>query len=589
MIPPQFRSASAEAQAALAGPHGQQAAAFISLQNQLTDTQSSLNGHLDKVRHLEDQVKEHETVRSEIAALREQMEQGKREMDLLLANARGRQLSRSFPDDVDEDDDDDDAKSTITLMGDGEGHRRSRHFSNGSHEEKVDRPDTPEPMANGDASHDHSPIKANGHDHGVKQHSELEQRIQALSSEISETVLLSRTLQVQHGEAMSAVKSLTERVSSLESGLTSRVTEELNKAEQRWDSWRVKFEDGWRKERESWNAERERLRGVVREWEEASRRAHEEEEERELNESLSEDEFEGDEDNVGGENGRGEILDIPDIGEWKEGTVLEVSSPSLPFPSPSSSSPSRPRSKRRRPSHRAILAVNALKAVAGENGETGSSTPRAELGALNDIPGEEGRVGMLRRGKGRLGKVSEGLKRTGSSRTFKAGHGDKESSESGKESSADTLKDGDEVTEGGKGEGKRGLKDKGRVQASYHPLWLVTVPADIVCRSPYSPFLSSLSSLAPFITVKRIKSKSVPKPHTRHDVTIPPSHCILFSITSVSHQQLLYSVLYTCRISGMSLDLDDAFMTTSYCSYSKDRIAGIGILHATSFDTVQST
>ena len=420
-IPPQFRSASAEAQAALASPHGQQAAAFISLQNQLSDTQTSLSGQLDKIRHLEGRLQEHESLKYELATMRESVEESKREMDLYLTGTRGRQMGRGMLDD--DDDDDDDARSVSTLMDSDEGEARVRDRRRG--DIQRERPRTPEPImnGNGDDAHD-SPGESR------RENEELVSGIQTLSNEITEAVQLSRTLQSQHEEAMSAVKLLTERVGELENGITSRVTE----AEQRWELWRAKFEEGWKKERESWDAERERLRGVVREWEEASRRAHEEEEERELNERLSGDDSVDEEDE--GADGfpedaeEGEILALGN--GWK-GDVR----------------PRKPR--RRRPSSKAILAVRAFKSAAGGMGEeTGLTTPTAG----HEIP----RLGLHARK--RFEKSERELERSGSASTFKGGK--EESSESGKES-LDTLEEALDVegdgTRPGKG-GRTGRKTK---------------------------------------------------------------------------------------------------------------------------------
>jgi hypothetical protein len=275
-------------------------------------------------------------------------------MDLLLANTRGRQR-RVW----DDDDDDDDAKSIATIVPD-----------------EDERPNL------------------------VAKNAELTAKVESMSAEIADVIQLSKSLQAQHGEAMSAVQALTERIGALETGFSSRVAEEVGKTEQKWESWRAKFEETHRKDRESWDAERERLRGVVREWEEASRRAHEEEEERELNEELSGEEGEGS-DSVG----------------WKG---LDDDTPTFPT--------SR-KGRRRRPSHRAALAVDALKAVAEGHG---SITPKQSLQEL-----DSSRHGL--RTRATKTRKAE-LPRTGSGSTIRD---DKDSSESGK-SSGGTVQDGDE-------------------------------------------------------------------------------------------------------------------------------------------------
>ena len=400
----------AEAQATLASPHGQQAAAFISLQNQLSETQTSLSGQSAKIHNLEDHLGGHETMRNELATIRASMQESKREMELFFAGSRGRQLGRGTESD-DLEDDEDDARSVLTVTeSDGDEARvRERRLG----ERERHRPRTPEPIMNGSSHPAH-----NSSEDYAKANEELVARIQTLSSEITDAVQLSRTLQSQHGEAMATVKILVERVGVLENGVASRVAE----TEQRWEVWRSKFEEGWKKERESWEVERERLRGVVREWEEASRRAHEEEEERELNERLSEDGFVNDaeeEIDQGGEEGEeSEQLDVVD--GWKEDLQVR-------------------KVRRRRPSHKATLAIRALKSAAGDGiGDDG----------INGAAIAEDGVPRLR-----IRRKGSELARSGSSKTFR---GEKEdSSESGKES-ADTLKESPELEDNGSLNGKGG-------------------------------------------------------------------------------------------------------------------------------------
>ncbi|WVN87267.1 uncharacterized protein L203_102444 [Cryptococcus depauperatus CBS 7841] len=451
-IPPQFRSTSAEAQAALAGPHGQEAAAFIALQAQLNETQSNLSGYLGKIQYLETQLKEHEVVKADVQSMKEQMEYTKREMDMVLAGHRGRPLERkgNGNPELEEDVDDDDARSVATVMDDKETEDRVRERRRAEkrqrHErEQVERPSTPEPtvldddedektgeMGEFDADATSSGGLTAREKEMLEQNNHLVFQINTLSTEITEALSLSRALQSQHTEAMSAVKLLTERISSLEDGLSSKINEEVSKAEERWESWRVRFEESWKKERNGWEKERERLRGVVREWEEASRRAHEEEEERRENERLSEDEFideeEGDDDNndieIEETNGQ---LDV----EWEE-----VSSNQLTL------SPAR-KIKRRRPSHKTVLAVRALKAVADGDSSIVSTTPKGVV----DLDSEALRPILIKRSK--KTKRNGDLSRNGSDRTLtldksRDGDGDehcgeKDSSESGLESQ-DTLK-----------------------------------------------------------------------------------------------------------------------------------------------------
>jgi len=398
-IPHQYRSMSAEAQAALTGPHGQQAAAFISLQNQLGETQSSLSAHLDKIHHLESRLTDHESLREELSTLREQMENGRREVDDFLSSLRDRQ-SRG-------DEEDDDAKSVVTLMDNEDAEERVRQRRQAE---------------NGDESlrHDESLSPKSASDNDV--------RLQSMSAELAEAVQTSKTLQMQQLELLSTVRQLTQRIGVIEDGIAGKIAEEINKAEKRWDAWRAECESGWKRERESWEAERERLRGVVREWEEASRRGHEEVEERELNERLNENDYEDQDEDAEGEPDEAELL-VMGPG-WKDEAVSATSKPG--------SVPSR-KIRRRRPSHRTALAVRALKSVADD---AGTSTPKADaaiLGAEDSPPDAVNarlRFRNLRTGRNRGSNSRLGAARNESSGTLRI----ENSSESGRDS-GDTLKE----------------------------------------------------------------------------------------------------------------------------------------------------
>lgn len=323
------------------------------------------------------------------------MDDSRREMEQLLSAARPTQNgSHAY-----EDDDDDDARSVATVMPDDDEERtRSSKNVNGSSSTSTESVNPPE---------------------------DFTARIQTLTTEMSDALQLSKMLQAQHGEAMTAVKLLTERVGLLESDLADRVSAAALQAEERWEAWRSKFEEKWKKERESWESERERLRGVVREWEEASRRAVEEEEEREMNEQLSGDDelIDEEEDDGQQEVEEGELLAVHN--RWQaphspgsDDLDLEDVPPSLAKP------------RRRRPSTKTALAMRSLRAVAS----TGTSTPKGG----HDTPpaSKKGRArelssDALRRVKGGRDRSS----RPGSPSVLN----EKDSSESGRES-ADTLR-----------------------------------------------------------------------------------------------------------------------------------------------------
>ena len=393
-----------------------------------------MSGHLDKITVLESQLKESIGVKEDVSSLREQLENTKREMEAVLT-VRNQSNHAESDGDFDDVDDDDDARSVTTIVEDDAAVRRQRerrHSPRGHAHLDIPKPVTPEPSAGDEDLHgdDGQPVIVPP-SHGIDSEEEspsnaqLVAQINSLASDLAEAIQSSRSLQAQHSESMSVIKQLTERVGALESGISVRVSEEVTKTEQRWEIWRAKFEDNWRKERESWDAERERLRGVVREWEEASRRAHEEEEDRELNERLSE-EYTDEEDDAD---------DAPE--DWPDIKPIPNALPPL--------SPSRTKGKRRRPSSRGILAVRALKSVVERPGAT---TPKPGPTALADpAPVDE-------QSRTRENRSQPRAKFPGRTGMPDDPHGtEKESSESGRDS-GDTAK-GDEMT---KRKSRRGNK-----------------------------------------------------------------------------------------------------------------------------------
>lgn len=389
--------------------------------------------------------------------MRNQVEANELQNDFAADGSRGRRIGRGGV--GYEDDDDDDARSVSTLMNDEDSETRVRD------RRRATRADGPRGFRDGDRSLSPSdPADDRGDGDGspsprereiLDHSSELATRVETLSAEIAEAVQASRTLQSQHSEAMTAVKSLTDRIHMLESGMTSKVAEEVSKAEKRWEALRSTLEDGWKKERETWEAERERLRGVVRDWEEASRRANEEEEDWQLNDSFSEDEEVDEEEDD--EADEPSAAGSPEAGKnWQASREIDVSGQA----GPSSLSPSRAtKPKRRRPSQRTSLAINALKRVAGaadDKTAEGDETPPSD--STTEVPTARLRAGSkLSKLASRKRDKGNSISRTGSNVTFK---GEKESSESGRES-GDTLRDSKESKEIARTKGQRKRKDQG--------------------------------------------------------------------------------------------------------------------------------
>lgn len=231
----------------------------------------------------------------------------------------------------------------------------------------------------------------------MAQNNALSARLDALSTELEQALEFSRSLQSQHAEATSTVKVLEERVQSLEKDMARRVTEVSGAgkaAEDRWEAWKNRFEEGWRKEKEGWELERERLRGVVREWEEASRRAQEEEEERSMNKRISgddtvdsddADEEEASDRSRGKRSGSRSWPETSAAGDSDDDEGVDIprsARRNSHSASPSSLRHDTSRRSRRESSSRLDPAIRALRATAGDLPEQqaksgpGSRTPR---------------------------------------------------------------------------------------------------------------------------------------------------------------------------------------------------------------------
>lgn len=395
---------------------GNTSATIAALQAQLSSTQSILVSHKDRIRALETLLNEQEAIKDEVLGIRQQLEESKREYEGLLRESReyvdGRvhgerkgelapeQVKASSPSDTDSTGIEYEGDITDGIMDDFEDARSS------SSDQRAKAP-----AADTATAHLRQ-------EELVAQNTELALRLDALSSELEHALELSRSLQSQHAEATSTVKVLEERVQSLEKDMARRVTEasEAGKAaEDKWEAWKSRFEQDWRKEKEGWDLERERLRGVVREWEEASRRAQEEEEERRMNGRMSEegDSDEGDSDDQvldrsrGGKRAAGS-RSWPDTSGTDSGAVDSDDdadaprSPSRKSSHSASPSTSASRRSRRESSSRLDPAIRALRATAGgvpeqqrkssrDDRTPRTGSPSAADGALESLRVKAGR------------------------------------------------------------------------------------------------------------------------------------------------------------------------------------------------------
>ncbi|GJN94006.1 hypothetical protein Rhopal_007069-T1 [Rhodotorula paludigena] len=259
------------------------AQSIAALQQQLSETQQSLAGHVEKIRDLEGLLAEHETIRREVGTLREQMEEARESMSGLLrererderqrrgvstTNGRESPLAALLEREDDEEDDGDDAASIASVDTVVNGKHKAR--------EEAREPDDDEPVAalreTTSTPPPEKPASTTAQDERERllheQNAKLVARLEALTVSLDEATQLGAQLRTQHAQASETIKALEERVHSLEEAVDRRVAEAEGRVEQRWETWRAQWEKSWRSEREGWEQERDKLRELVRDWEE---------------------------------------------------------------------------------------------------------------------------------------------------------------------------------------------------------------------------------------------------------------------------------------------------------------------------------
>ncbi|KDQ10943.1 hypothetical protein BOTBODRAFT_35721 [Botryobasidium botryosum FD-172 SS1] len=261
-------------------------ATLTTLQNQLRDAQSSLATQAEKLRNMDDFLKEHESIKREVASMRELMLERKSEVEERSRNRKNEVV----------DDDDDDARSISTVMPERddeetEAERRARR-------EDFGRPRTPEPTGHGLDEEDeermrlHDPHILNGtaqpldQSHSLltvprsspppdwtSQTAALTARLDALTAQLDAAVVLSQTLQAEASAAQTTIALLETKVSTLEALVAEQKLEWEHQRSRTGaglsvlEEWRARVEVEWKNERESWEEERLRLKDAMKEWE----------------------------------------------------------------------------------------------------------------------------------------------------------------------------------------------------------------------------------------------------------------------------------------------------------------------------------
>ncbi|PCH39624.1 hypothetical protein WOLCODRAFT_110944 [Wolfiporia cocos MD-104 SS10] len=327
VMPAQAQQQQQQQEAAQQAHAAESASALNELQAQLRETQLSLAGHVDKIRALEGMLAEHDAIKREVGAMRELMEERKREMEALRPHSSSpphrRRAHRPADDDAHDEQyssDEDDARSISTVVAhalervdeEDEDQLAAEDEERRRRRDELGRPRTPEPTGMGidDDEQEHAHRRA---DPEMRSRSpspppapapvaaipdELTERLASLSRQLETALETSRLLEAQHTSAQSTIALLESKVSALESLVqdtqslvqtqaetTQQLVESVRNApppqpsleEERArdresitemiSEWKKSVEGRWSGVQEEWNDERERLRRAREEWE----------------------------------------------------------------------------------------------------------------------------------------------------------------------------------------------------------------------------------------------------------------------------------------------------------------------------------
>ncbi|KAL5632706.1 hypothetical protein ACGC1H_005604 [Rhizoctonia solani] len=240
------------------------------MQNQLRETQSSLQAHVDKIRALDRLVEEHEAIKREVGSMREMLTRTRSPLEEGDLGEHGGNMLDSQQD----FDDDSDSRSVCTIVPEEEEHAAR----------SVGRPKTPEPMAMlDDARHPPSLTDAirtaeQNALHAAEQNAILSQRLEALTAQLEQAIALSQGLQTHAERASSTIAALEAKVIALEEEQrASRIlggqpksepsdlaqSELMREMERRWDAWRAKTEQDRETEKRTLAAALDQFKAVM--------------------------------------------------------------------------------------------------------------------------------------------------------------------------------------------------------------------------------------------------------------------------------------------------------------------------------------
>lgn len=263
---------------------------LTTLQGQLHETQTALNGQVERIRVLEGRLSEQDRIKTEFKELVVRMEDARQDWERLKDS---QQLSVP-EDDVDSDKEeldelDGDETRTIRLDGDLNG-LLTKDAADDEPHARVDTGLSSRGEIT-DAIDNLTTVQMKL----AAENTDLSIQVHSLSNDLSAAAQLSTTLKIQYSQAAGTIRDLEEKVRRLETALqqqerrlataaepTAAIERSapavesnskdaiLREVENRFTDWKKSFEDAVKREREGWQEERERLRVTVQEWERKS-------------------------------------------------------------------------------------------------------------------------------------------------------------------------------------------------------------------------------------------------------------------------------------------------------------------------------
>ncbi|KAG8730032.1 hypothetical protein FRC12_020551, partial [Ceratobasidium sp. 428] len=276
LIPPVRPPTQPDPEQSATGNTAAAQAAMSAMQNQLRETQSSVQAQADKFHAFERLVDEHAAIKREVESMREMLSRARSPLPLQLQIEEGEgdlgqhggtMLARR-PRPEEEYDDDSDAQSMCTVTPEAEEEQDERRA--------LGRPKTPEPTGHGLMDDEHHQENNVHPDHSTAalhdQNAMLTARLEALTAQLEQAIAVSQGLQTHAARASSTIAALEAKVIALEeeqrasrvlggqlahadgsvnvskegseSELTQIMKSELmREMERRWDAWRARTEE----------------------------------------------------------------------------------------------------------------------------------------------------------------------------------------------------------------------------------------------------------------------------------------------------------------------------------------------------------